>query len=384
MVLNNLTKPWEYFQFWPNFPYFYPVKKSVALFITSLIFVCCGNDVTRVQPEISTVTESVYASGIIKADGQFQLNPEVNGLLKEIYVSEGDTVRPGDPLFLIDNQTSVLNTENANLSLSLSEKNRQEDSHRLTELKLAMDQARENLDMDSLLFLRQKKLWDQNIGTQLNYEQRKLAFEASRVNYQSAKARLDQAKEEFEIEYLRARNNLKISQEAEKNYTIRSEIEGLVYDILYEKGEWVSSQGPIAIMGNPKNYLLSLQVDEYDIAKIRSGQKILVNMDSFRGEVFHAQISKVYPIMNEGSRTFTVDATFIEPPAGLYPNLTAEANIVIQTKENALIIPREYLIDDEYVLLDNQERVRVEVGLMDYQNVEILHGLDKDQFIYQP
>lgn len=360
------------------------MKKSVALLFITLFFGSCGNEEAKVQPEISTLTESVYASGIIKADGQFQLNPEVNGLLKEIYVSEGDTVRQGDPLFLIDNQTSVLNTENATLSLSLSEKNRQEDSHRLTELKLAMDQAKENLDMDSMLFVRQKKLWDQNIGTQLNYEQRKLAFETSRANFQSAKARLEQAKEEFEIDYLRARNNLKISQEAEENYTIRSEIEGLVYDILYEKGEWVSSQEPLAIMGNPKNYLLSLQVDEYDIAKIRNGQKVLVNMDSFRGEVFQAKVSKVYPIMNERSRTFTVEAIFIDPPANLYPNLTAEANIVIQTKENALIIPREYLIEDQYVLTGPEERVRVEVGLMDYQNVEILDGLEQDQYIYKP
>jgi multidrug efflux pump subunit AcrA (membrane-fusion protein) len=360
------------------------VKKSAALIIITIIFGSCGNDVTRVQPEISTLTESVYASGTIEAEGQFQLNPEVNGLLREIYVSEGDTVRPGDRLFLIENQTSLLNTENANLALSLSEKNRQEDSHRLTELKLAVDHAKENLEMDSLLYIRQKKLWDQNIGSQLTYEQRKLSFEASRVNYKSAKARLEQAKEEFEIEYLRARNNLKINQEAEDNYTIRSEIEGLVYDILYEKGEWVSPQGPLAVMGNPKNYLLSLLVDEYDIAKIRSGQKVLVNMDSYRGEVFHAKVSKVYPIMDARSRTFTVEAVFIDPPPGLYPNLTAEANIVIQTKENALIIPREYLIEDQFVLTGPEERVNVEVGLMDYQNVEILDGLDQDQFIYKP
>ena len=68
----------------------------------------------------------------------------------------------------------------------------------------------------------------------------------------------------------------------------------------------------------------------------------------------------------------------------LFPNLSAEANIVIQTKENALIIPREYLIEDQYVMIDSEERVEVEVGLMDYQHVEIINGLNEGQLIYKP
>jgi multidrug efflux pump subunit AcrA (membrane-fusion protein) len=244
--------------------------------------------------------------------------------------------------------------------------------------------AKERMEMDSLLYVRQQSLWEQNIGSQVELEQRKLAFETSRANYVSAQTRYDQSKNQFEIEHQQARNNLRINQQIENNYTIRSEIDGLVYDILKEQGEWVSSQGPIAVMGNPARYFLSLQVDEYDITKIRPGQKVLVNMDSYRGKVFSAEISKIYPIMNERSRTFTVEAIFTDPPAGLFPNLTAEANIIIQTKEDALIIPREYLLDDQYVLISPEERARVEVGLMDYQKVEILSGLNQNQFIYKP
>jgi multidrug efflux pump subunit AcrA (membrane-fusion protein) len=107
-------------------------------------------------------------------------------------------------------------------------------------------------------------------------------------------------------------------------------------------------------------------------------------MDSYKGKVFEAIVDKIYPIMDERSRTFKIEAHFTNPPAKLYPNLTAEANIIIQTKKDALTIPKSYLIDDEYVLVNEDEKRKVKVGLSDYQNVEILDGLTVEETIYKP
>ena len=107
-------------------------------------------------------------------------------------------------------------------------------------------------------------------------------------------------------------------------------------------------------------------------------------MDSYKGQVFEAIVTKIEPLMNEQSRSFTVNAQFISKPAVLYPNLSAEANIVINTKERALTIPRNYLIGDSVVLVNKDERRRVNVGLRDYQKVEILSGLSASEVIYKP
>ena len=88
--------------------------------------------------------------------------------------------------------------------------------------------------------------------------------------------------------------------------------------------------------------------------------------------------------MNERTRSFTVEASFVTIPPALYPNLTTEANIVIQRKENALIIPREYLVDGNSVLTEDEEKVPVKTGLKDYQKVEILDGLTTDDVIVKP
>src|SRR5690606_24915514 len=163
-----------------------------------------------------------------------------------------------------------------------------------------------------------------------------------------------------------------------------SETDGKVYSVLKEKGEMVSPQMPVAVIGAADEFILELQVDEYDIARIKPGQKVLLNLDSYKGQVFEAKVFKVNPAMNERTRSFTVEASFVTTPPALYPNLTTEANIVIQRKENALIIPREYLVDGAFVLTEDNEKVAVKTGLKDYQKVEILDGITKETTLLRP
>lgn len=88
--------------------------------------------------------------------------------------------------------------------------------------------------------------------------------------------------------------------------------------------------------------------------------------------------------MNERSRTFTVEAVFKQSPPVLYPNLTVEANIVLARKERALTIPAAYLVDDRYVLVGQDERREVQLGLRDLQRVEVLSGIDSTTVILHP
>jgi multidrug efflux pump subunit AcrA (membrane-fusion protein) len=118
------------------------------------------------------------------------------------------------------------------------------------------------------------------------------------------------------------------------------------------------------------------------MARILIGQKVLVTLDSYKGIVFEAIVDKIYPIMEERSRTFKIEAKFIQIPTKLYPNLTAEANIIIQTKKKAITIPKSYLIDNSYVLVNGDKKRKVQIGLSDYQKVEIINGLNTEETIY--
>jgi len=109
---------------------------------------------------------------------------------------------------------------------------------------------------------------------------------------------------------------------------------------------------------------------------------VLITLDSYKNEVFEAQINKISPIMNERSKTFLVEAKFIKSPAKLYPRMTFEANIILRTKEKGLLIPRNYLLADSIATLLNGDKKIVKTGLKDFQKIEILSGLSvKDEII---
>jgi hypothetical protein len=65
----------------------------------------------------------------------------------------------------------------------------------------------------------------------------------------------------------------------------------------------------------------------------------------------------------------------------LYPNLTVEANVVIQTKNNILTLPRSLVSDDGFVTTKSGGKVAVKIGLKDYERVEILSGITADDEI---
>ena len=215
-------------------------------------------------------------------------------------------------------------------------------------------------------------------------EQRELAFENSRTNYNSAILRYDDLKRQLEFASVQAKKSLKISQSQEDDLTIRSLIDGRVYAIFSEQGEMVSPQTPLAIVGDASTFLLELYVDEYDVVKVHPGQKVLVTLDSYKGQVFEAVVTRVYPYMNSRSKTFITEATFIDAPEVLFPNLTLESNIIINSKENVLTIPRSYLLPDGTVMLKNGDRVKVKTGLMDFNKVEIIDGLSESDELKQP
>ncbi|MBK6835171.1 MAG: efflux RND transporter periplasmic adaptor subunit [Bacteroidetes bacterium] len=358
--------------------------KSLSIIVLLGLLVSCSKERVHIKPTISDITESVYASGKVKADQQYNVYSTVNGILQSILVKAGDSVSIGTQLFVLDNMTSELNSQNALLALQLSEENNKSSSDKLKEVESTVELAYQKYLLDSSLFVRQKKLFEQNVGSKLDLEQKQLNLTASRTNYESANARFKQLKTVLAKELKNAGLNYSISQKMANDFTIKSTVNGRIYDVLKEQGELITPQTQLAVVGSGTQFYIELEVDENDISKIRIGQEVVVNMDSYKDEVFTAKLTHIYPIMNERTHTFTVKAAFVEQPKVLYPNLSLEANIVLNTKKNAIVIPKEYLVDGKFVMISEDEKQEVKIGLKDYKKVEILSGLDSTQFIYKP
>jgi HlyD family secretion protein len=358
------------------------MKKIIIPVFILIILSACRDKVEKIRPTIENISESVYASGILKSNNQYQVYSKVSGLIRDIYVTEGDIVKQGTPLMNISDETTKLNTENAKLAADYSDF--KTNASKLNELQINIDLAKSRMVNDSLLLNRQKNLWEQQIGSKNELERRELAFQNSQTEYESARLRYDDLKRQINFNSEQSKNNLQISKKIEGDYIIKSEINGKVYNLLKEKGEMVNPQTPLAIVGDADNFILELQVDEYDIVRVKNGQKVLVSLDSYKDQVFEASVDKIYPIMNERSKTFTVEAIFTRKPPTLFPNLNMEANIVIQVKNNVLTIPRKFISDGDYVVKSNGDTIKIQTGLKDYQKAEIISGIKENDELIIP
>ncbi|MEO5943266.1 MAG: efflux RND transporter periplasmic adaptor subunit [Ferruginibacter sp.] len=357
-------------------------RPCIALLFLVLLMPSCKSSPEKTLPLQESITESVYASGIVKSTDQYNVFSSVNGLISEIVVKEGDEVKKGDTIIRLVNTNAQLNTENAELSANYNSVNA--NAEKLRELQIDVNFAKDKMDADALLQTRQQNLWNENIGTKNELEQRQLSYKSSLTAYEASKLRYTQLKKQIDFQGNQSEHNLQIAASINSDYTIKSDVDGRVYNIIAKKGEMVNTLSPVAVIGNAGSFMLELLVDEYDITRIKLGQNILLSMDSYKGQIFEAVVTKIDPIMNEKSKSFKIEASFLKQPETLYPNLTCEANIVIQQKVNAITIPRSYLLPGDSVIADNGKKIKVIIGLKDYEKVEIISGITTREFIYKP
>ncbi len=356
------------------------MNKISVFFLFLVLLNSCTNKQEKIKPKVQPISESVYASGTIKSENQYEAFANVNGIINNIFLSDGDSVHVGTPVLTISNELQQLNEENAKLSAQFSDLD--ENKSKLDEALSLISISKDKMKLDSLLYFRQALLWKQQIGTKVDLEQREFAYQNSKNAFYNANLSYRDLNRQLNYTSAQSKKNLLIAEKLKSDYVVKSEIDGIVYSIIKKRGEIVGLQTPLAIIGDAKNFILEMQVDENDILKIRSGQKVLITLDSYKGKLFEAVVTKIDPLMNDRNKTFIVEARFIKSPEVLYPNISFEANILIQSKAQAMVIPRRYVLNDSIVVKIDKQQAIIKTGLKDYDNIEVISGItSKDQLI---
>jgi len=359
----------------------YNMKYLAIALIPFLI--SCSENKDGIHPERVMLTQSVYASVIVEPEDLYNVYPTVAGILDSLLVDEGTLVNKGEAIAHIVSQSPEIVSENARLNLELAESKYQGSATLLGTIEQEISLAKAQLKLDSINFIRQQNLWNQNIGSQSEFENRRLKYEQSRNNLDLLNQRYDQTQVELRNAYRQSKNALAQANTNLQDYTIRSRLDGMVYELLKEQGEFISSQTIFAKIGQAKSFVLKMQVDEVDIAQVSVGQPCIISLDAYPEQTFDARITKIFPFKNERTQTFEVEAVMDSPPEVLYAGLAGEANIVLEVKEDILSIPIEYLMENDKVKTSDGE-VDVKTGVRNMERVEIISGLDSSSTIYKP
>lgn len=357
------------------------MRPFIIIAVAGLLLGACQSEQPTIRPEYRKLTSAVYASGSIEPVDHYQVFAPKAGILHEKLVEEGEMVAAGEPLFIISQDAASLQLASARDRLATARRNAAPQSALLRDARLQVDQAREKYQQDSIDYQRQQNLLDKQATSLRAVEQARLAFIASRSAYQSARAKLEQTRQNLWDQLEEARIQYQLAAEEQGNTIVKSRMAGRVYQTHIKEGEMVSPNQPLAVLGHANAFYLELIVDERDIAKVKPGMQVLFSSDILSDSILQAEVSKIYPYMNEEDRSFRVDARITKDGLTLYDGASVEANIIIDQKERALVIPRSALVGEDSVLVErNGEAVMVKItkGIENLEMVEVLEGIEED------
>ena len=348
----------------------------------ALLPACKGK--TVVKPERKEIIEAVYASGFVVSKNEYKLFALGDGYITQQLKKAGDAVKVGDAVYVIQSDAQQARYSAANAAYQFASGNAKDNSASLQELANAIGTAQLKFQNDSLSFSRSKNMFEQNVINRNEFDKVQLAFNVSKNDLQNARERYRKTKDQLAVEAKNAQSTLQAAATDAGNYTLKSIINGMVYETYKEVGEIVRKNDLVALLGDKEEKFLQLSVDQQDVEKVKVGQQVMVKIDVTGNKIYKAVVSKIYPAMNQNEQSFRVDATFEKGFNVNFTRTSVEANIVIAKKESALVLQRKVITADNKVKVKGGSKVQLELGIGNLSEVEVLKGLIGTEEIEMP
>ena len=292
--------------------------------------------ITTFKLEVSNFKHFLELQGNVTTKNLLTIYPEYSGVLTNVYVREGQKVKKGEVLAKIDDGGL---------------------SQQLAQLKIQSELAKTT-------FERQQRLWDQKIGSEMQYLQAKSNYEAQ-----------DQAIAQLE-------------QQVAKTI-VRAPFSGTIDDVFTEQGSVVMpGQTELMRIVNLNNMYIETDVPEKYVANITRGKKVEVEFPIL-GKKVDSKVRQVGDFINPSNRTFKVEISVPNKEKAIKPNLTAKLRINDYSNESALLIPQGIISENAngeqyiYVIKDKDgsdkataEKRIIETGLTQGDYIEVIKGLD--------
>ncbi|MDD3807879.1 MAG: efflux RND transporter periplasmic adaptor subunit, partial [Candidatus Marinimicrobia bacterium] len=301
--------------------------------------------------------------GNIAATSSARVFAKVPDRLVKFPVENGDYVKKGTLLAQVENtklQQAVKQAEAAYASVQSQVKNLEQEFQRI------------------------KRLFDQNAVSESQYQQMETQLNVAKNGLKQAEAAYNLAKEQLADTYITA------------------PIDGYVSGKSLSVGDMAVGQMPLVTLTAHDVLKINVDVIEKELQLIKKGQKANIYIDAFPGRVFKGHIANISPVINQMSRTGQVEILLENPDNLVQPGMFARIDIVIESKENALLVNRNN-VDVKTIRKTNGNSIRnlelqeiytvyivkndlalrrtIDVGIQSGMMMEVLSGLEPNDLI---
>jgi len=321
---------------------------TVNLIIMTLILSCSRSDssgeavsdtgqsaqeplaVEVLEMEPRKFSRQFEVTGTMEAIRDAFISPEINGQIKQISVGRGQRVDRGELLIR-------LNTD-------VTEKN--------------MAEVKTNLELAARLFEKQEELWQQQIGSEVQYLE-------ARHGKESLESRLATLEQQIELAHIRA------------------PFPGIVEDILVREGELAAPGMQLLRLVNLELMRVSARISEAYLNSVQEGDPVELRFPAYTGEVFTERINRLGKVIDPQTRTFVMEVILSNMNERLKPNMLTSVMVTDFTEAHALVVPSVILkqdFDGTFLFRakgTHAEKVYVETGITVQDETLITGGLEQ-------
>ncbi len=358
----------------------------VLVAVLVLLFAIRGNKVKYAVAKEEEVSTLVYGSGYARASQYSVVKAEVSGYVSQIFVKEGDYVKKGQVLALMDAKTIEASIREVSERINLVRERLKKNSPYLKSLEKAMEQAYTNMENSKRLFERRERLFSQGLIPKEAYEQSRTQYELSLKEYERVKSGYEDAVKtlKYEERILSAERE-RLLREREK-YVIKSPIEGYVLKKFVEVGDFInhlSQENKLFSIGS-KDWEVWLEVDEEYAGMLKEGQRVILRLDAYPNERFEGRVIQVIREVDRSRKLITVKVS-AELPEDLPNGSTVDGQIEVERRK-ALLIPAIAYKDGYVLLYDGVRKVKVpvKVGKKYGEYLEVMEGLKPGDRVILP
>ncbi len=299
--------------------------------------------VTVARASVATVEDRIEGSGELQAKERAAIASEVEGVVTELAVEEGDRVEEGALLLAIDPEKRGLAARSAHAQLA--------------DARAALAEAER--EQKRVIVLHEK-----GIASDALLDQRTTGLERARSMVEAARA------------------GAGVAERALRDARLRAPFSGWIANREVSRGEYVRPGQPLFELVALDPIEVEFSVAERDSARVHIGQTVVVVVAPYPDESFQGEVTVISPIVDTRTRTLRVKARIANPDGRLRPGLFARTDLGVAKREGALLVPAEAVLqrsDGEVVFVatpdDHARRVVVETGLQRDELVEIVEGL---------
>ena len=263
----------------------------------------------------------VQTQGHVESENNILVSAKSIGVITRVNVTEGQQVSKGQVLAQIDNSV----------------------------IERSIEGMESQLELATSVYERQKNLWDQKIGTEVQFLQAKTQKEGLEKQLASLREQNDMAR-------------------------IKAPISGTVDDIFVKVGENIAPGMPAVRVVNAADLKIQARVSEAYITNIKKGDRVLVNISELKKEV-EARVTFVSRTIDLLSRTFNVEVALPSSP-NLRPNMTATVKVIFDSNPSTLVVPVNVIqeINKEKVVYIAEQKGKQTVATRKVITVEGVYG----------